>query len=485
LGADIETLIAQVEGLIGDNAPPPYPRRWLGLKLLEGDREITAIVRDHVDAERWAEIQALLRNNEDAVVTIASARYEWIGRMVRAAVTRPRASMVSLTERLDRVATHPVGGSLLMIAVLALMFWAVFQLSAPLVRLLESGLEWLSGWVRTLLAGAPGWVTDLLTNGVIGGAGTVLTLLPVLAIFFAAIAFLEDVGYLARGAFVADRLMHHMGLHGKSFLPLFLGFGCNVPSVLGSRILDSPRDRLLTQLIAPLVPCAGRMAVLAFVAAALFGRHATLVMMALIALSLLMLVVSGSLLNRLLFRGERPAFIMELPLYHLPNWKSIGLRTWQHLVDFVTRAGTVILGLSVAIWALATLPSGAIETSWLAAVGRLLAPIGKLIGLDWRMMVALLASLVAKEQSLATLAVLLATEEASLTALLPQIMGPAAGLAFLVVQMLTIPCVGTFTAMRRESGSWRWTLVGAAYQALLALALGIVVYQLARLGPRC
>ena len=479
LGEEIGALVAVVEALLGDHAPPPYPRRWLAIKLLEGDRELTARVRAHLPEERWRALDALLRQHEDAAVAMASARYEWIGRMVRAALTRPRAGAISVTERLDRVAIHPWAGPAVLLALLGALFWLVFQGARPLVALLEWVLERLAGLAGSALSGGPPWLASLVADGIVGGAGTVLTLLPVLAIFFVAIAFLEDVGYLARGAFVADRFLHRLGLHGKSFLPLFLGFGCNVPAVVGTRILETRRDRLLTLLLVPLVPCAGRMAVLVFMTAALFGTSAPLVAWGLIALSLASVWLSGAVLSRLLFRGESPAFIMELPLYHLPNWRTIGLHTWQRLAEFVRRAGTVILALSVAIWALATFPGGSLDRSYLAAAGQHLAPLGALLGLDWRMMVALLASVVAKEQAVATLAVLAATEEAALAAALPQMLTPAAALAFLVVQMLFVPCVGTLTAIRAESGSWRWTAFSVAYLAVLSFALGIAVYQAA------
>ncbi len=481
LGTELEALVAEVERLIGDGAPAPYPRRWLAQKLLEGDREVTGLLRGRLVAGRWAALDALLRQHEDAVLAIAGARYEWIGRMARAAVRRPRVGAVSLTERLDRVATHPVAGPLVLVGLLGLTFWLVNQAASPLVRLLEAALALAAGGARAALAGAPAWLGGLVADGILGGVGTVLSLLPLLALFFAAIAFLEDVGYLARGAFVADRTMHRMGLHGKSFLPLFLGFGCNVPAVLGARILDSGRDRLLTTLLVPLVPCAGRLAVLVFVAGALFGGWGPLVTLGLIAFALLVMALSGALLSRLLFRGESPSFIMELPLYHLPNWRTIALHTWRHVVDFVVRAGTIILLLSLAVWALAALPGGGIEHSVLAGLGRALAPLGALVGLDWRLMVALLASVVAKEQALATLAILTAGSEARLAAALPGLLTPAAGLAFLVVQMLFVPCVGTLTAMRQETGSWRWVALSVAYLAAVSFALGIAVYQLARL----
>jgi ferrous iron transport protein B len=481
LGPEVEALVGQTERLIGDDAPPPYPRRWLAQKLLEGDREVTDLLRARLSGERWARVDALLRQSEDAVLTIASARYEWIGRMVRAAVRRPRAGAISLTERLDRVATHIYAGPLVLLGLLGLTFWFVYQASSPLVGLLEAAIGLAAEWTRASLGSAPAWLSGLLADGVLGGVGTVLTLLPMLALFFAAIAFLEDIGYLARGAFVADRFMHRIGLHGKSFLPLFLGFGCNVPAVLGARILDSRRDRLLTTLLVPLVPCAGRLAVLVFITGALFGGYGPLVTLALLALALGVMAASGALLNRLLFQGESPAFIMELPLYHLPNWRTIGLHTWRHVVDFVVRAGTVILVLSVGIWALASLPGGGIEQSYLAGLGRWLEPLGGLMGLDWRLMVALLASVVAKEQALATLAILAASSEASLAAALPQLLTPAAGLAFLVVQMLFVPCVGTLTAIRQETGSWRWTALSVAYLAAVSFTVGALVYQGARL----
>jgi len=481
LGDELEALIARVEALIGPYAPAPYPRRWLALKLLEGDKEVTALLRAQLPESEWQATAAILHEHEDAVLAIASARYEWIGRMVRAAVRRPRAGAISLTERLDRVATHPYAGPALLVGLLGLIFWLVYRLAQPLVGLLQAAVGAGAALARMALAGGPPWLSGLVADGILGGVGTVLSLLPILAVFFAAIAFLEDVGYLARGAFVADRFMHHLGLHGKSFLPLFLGFGCNVPAVLGARILDSRRDRLLTTLLVPLVPCAGRMGVLVFVAGALFGSRGPLVILALLAFDLLVIGLSGVLFNRLLLQGESQAFVMELPLYHLPNWRTIAIHTWQRLVQFVQRAGTVILLLSVAVWTLAALPTGAIGQSYLAAIGRGLAPLGALMGLDWRMMVALLASIVAKEQAIATLAVLTAGSTAPLAATLPHMLSPAAGLAFLVVQMLFVPCIGTLTAIRHETGHWGWTALSVAYLAVLSFGAGILIYQLAHL----
>jgi ferrous iron transport protein B len=200
------------------------------------------MMRSALPPERWDEVHAILRAHDDAQVAVASGRYEWIGRMVRAAVTRPRVGQIGLTERLDRWATHPIFGLFILAGVLGLVFWLTYTVGAPLQALMETYVVGaLAEGVRSLLSGAPAWLSSLLADGVIGGAGAVLTFLPILVFFFAALAFLEDVGYMARAAYVMDSFMHLIGLHGKSFLPLFLGFGCNVPAVLGTRVIESQR----------------------------------------------------------------------------------------------------------------------------------------------------------------------------------------------------------------------------------------------------
>jgi ferrous iron transport protein B len=395
--------------------------------------------------------------------------------MVRAAVTRPRAGQITITERLDRWATHPLWGLAILAGILGLIFWLTFAVGAPLQRLLNTYLVGSAARLAsTGLAGAPVWLRALVVDGAIGGAGTVITFLPILAIFFAVLALLEDVGYMARAAYVMDRFMHLMGLHGKSFLPLFLGFGCNVPAVMGARIVDSRRARLLTIVLAPLVPCAGRMAVVIFVAPLFFGPAATLVAWGLVAVSLIVLAVTGVLINKLILRGERSAFIMELPLYHRPNTRTIGLQVWQNVRSFLKKAGSLILVMSVAVWALAALPHGQLETSFLAGIGRALAPVGALMGLDWKMLVALLSSVVAKENAIATLGVLYGGSQQVAGALTP----PAA-LAFLVVQMLFIPCVATVATIKQETQSWAWTAFSLGLLLVLSLAGGIVAYQAA------
>jgi ferrous iron transport protein B len=481
--ADHREVLDEIYGLVGEYVPELYPADWVALKLLEGDDEITAMMRDDcLPAEAWNRVHTILMAHEDAVLSVASGRYDWVGRMIRAAVTRPRAGQITLTERLDRWATHPLWGLGILAGMLGIVFWLTFAIGEPLQKLLDvyvvgAVADAVSGW----LAGAPAWVQGLVVDGMIGGAGTVVTFVPILILFFAVLALLEDMGYMARAAYVMDRFMHLMGLHGKSFLPLFLGFGCNVPAVMGARIIDSGRARLLTILLAPLMPCAGRMTVIVFIAPIFFGSAATMVAWGLVATSLVVLAVMGVLINKWVLKGERAAFIMELPLYHRPNARTIGLQVGQNVAEFLKKAGTLILVMSVVIWALSTLPNGDSETSFLASAGRALAPVGALMGLDWRMMVALLTSFIAKENSIATLGILygVGKEAAGLDAALAGALTPAAALAFLVVQMLFVPCLATVATIKQETRSWGWTAFSVGLLLVLSVLGGIMTYQLA------
>jgi ferrous iron transport protein B len=400
--------------------------------------------------------------------------------MVRAAVVRPKVGQVGLTSRLDAVLTHPLWGIIALLAVLAGVFALTYSIANPiqawLDQLLGQAIGGLHAWLHT--AGLAPWLVDLVADGLLGGVGMVVTFTPILLIFFATLGILEDTGYMARAAYVTDRSMHMMGLHGKSFMPLLLGFGCNVPAVLGSRIIESRRARLLTILLAPLVPCSAQLAVVTILGAALFGDSAGVIVWSLVAVNLIVLALLGLLLNRFLVEGEPAVFIMELPLYHLPNPRTIGLYVWQNLVAFLQKAGNVILIASLVVWALSYFPAdGDVSQSFLGMLGRAIEPFGRLMGLPWPVLIALLTSFVAKENTIATLGVLYGNVEAALAAIL----SPAAALALLVVQMLFVPCVATVAAMKQESGSWKWTLVGVAILLVISFAAGIAVYQIGSL----
>ena len=482
--ADHRDVLDRVESLIADSVPEPYPLRWVALKLLEGDQEITSLIGESCPPDRWAGVQEILREHEDAIVAVASGRYEWIGRMARAAMTRPRAGRVTITQRIDNVATHPVWGLLLLAAVLGLVFGLTYAVGGPVQGWVEAKImSPLAMWLEAVLGAGPAWFRGLVVDGVIGGVGTMLTFLPILVIFFAGMGVLEDVGYMARAAFVMDRFMHGIGLHGKSFIPLFLGFGCNVPAVMGARIIESPSNRILTIMLAPLVPCTARLAVLTVLAQAFFPQRAVLVTWSLTALPLVVLAVSGIVIRRWFMKTDPSALIMEMPLYHLPNAKTIAITVWQRTLSFLQKAGTVILAVSVVIWALVAFPGNDVDSSYMAAIGRVLEPVGRLMGLGWRPIVALISSFVAKENAVATLGVLsgMGGQPGGLQTLMGTEFTPASALAFLVAQMLFVPCVSTLAVIRQETGSWKWVALNVLFLGALTLAGGIVAYQVARL----
>ncbi len=478
---DHREVLEKIEALIVGRVPAPYPQDWVALKLLEGDTEVTRSMQSALDHGTWNAVHDLLRLHDDAFLAVASGRYEWIGRMVRAAVTHPRVGQIGLTERLDRWAAHPVWGLFLLAGILGLVFWLTFTIGSPLQGWLDgSVISPLAGLASNGLQDLPFWLQGLVVDGLIGGVGSVLTFLPILVIFFATFALLEDMGYMARAAYVMDNLMHLMGLHGKSFLPLFLGFGCNVPAIMGTRVIDSWPARLLTILVAPLVPCTARMAVVAFIAPIFFGDYAVWVSWGLVLLSLLVLVASGALLNRIIFKGQRSAFIMEMPLYHIPDLRTIGLLVWQRSIAFVKKAGTAILAMSLLVWVFSYLPYGDLNTSYLARFGQFIEPVGKWMGFDWRLTVALITSFPAKENVIATLGVLFGhSPGVGLAETLAASFSTATALSFLVVTMLFIPCMATVAVTKQETNSWGWTLLSVGLLLGISMAAGAGVYHLA------
>lgn len=483
----LERTLDEIEMMIASKLPEVYPLHWAALKLLEGDAVIVDQLCAVMAPIELGTLKLLLKSQPDAALAIAGARYEWIARTVKVAVQRTPSKSATLTARLDRIATHPMWGLGVLAAILAVLFSLTYTIGQPIQAWLDvTMIHGLSNVATSVLFQAPAWVRSLVVDGVIGGAGMVITFTPILIIFFAGMAVLEDIGYMARAAYLMDGFMRMMGLHGKSFLPLFLGFGCNVPSVAGTRVIESRRARLLTIIITPLVPCTARMAVVAFMTPVFFGAAAPVVAMGLVLLNLAILAMVGIILSRTLLRGDHNAFIMELPLYHRPNIRTIGLLVWQRTIGFVKHAGTLILLMSLVVWALAAIPTGSVETSWLGGLGRALSPLGSLMGMSWQMMVALLASFVAKENSIATLGILFKAGEnaTNLAAILSRAITPAAALGFLVVQLLFIPCVATVGAIKQETHSWKWTLFTLGLLAVVSFGAGILVYQVIRLAGR-
>ncbi|OPY90750.1 MAG: Ferrous iron transport protein B [Syntrophus sp. PtaU1.Bin208] len=477
---DHEEVFCELLDLIHEHVSlESYPSDWVAIKLMEGDGEISQMVKDRVPAFVRERINALLIEHEDALRAVVNGRYAWIKAVTEKAVFRKRMEEVLLTDRIDHVLTRPIWGIPILLGVFALIFLLTYTVGFPLQKILEEAVVSLGHSLEPLFLSAPPWLKGLVFEGVIGGAGSVLTFLPILIIFFAVLALLEDVGYMARAAFVMDRFMHLIGLHGKSFMPLCLGFGCNVPAIMGARILESRKARLLTLLLIPFVPCTARLAVLTFMTAALFGQAATLVSWSLLTLNILVLGIVGMAASALFLKDEQTPFIMELPLYHKPNPRTIGMVIWSRSLSFVKKAGTVIVLVSMVIWLLSYLPDGRLESSLLARGGRLLEPLGHPLGLDWKMVTALLTSILAKENAIATLGVLYGVGDEGLVRLLPSVISSASGLSFLVVLMLFIPCAATVTVMKQEMRDRRWFYLSLLLTLVISYLGGMAAYRLA------
>jgi ferrous iron transport protein B len=466
-------ILKEIQEYITGYVPEEYPATWVAIKLLEGDEELAGLMEKKLPSAQWKKVSALLYEHEDAVLDIAGERYEWIARMVRAAVVQPRLTRGSLTSRIDQVLTHPIFGTLILAFVLGAVFSMTYSIGSPLQAILGDGVETFAAWVRGVLIEAPAWLPHLLADGILGGVGLVLTFLPILAIFYTALGLLEDTGYMARIAYLTDRWMHRLGLHGKSFLPILLGFGCNVPAIFGTRIIESRRSRLLTILLIPLIPCTARMAVVTVLTPLFFPAHSAMVAWGLVAGNLVILMILGLALHSFILKNDHVAFIMELPLYHVPNVKTIGIYVWQNLIGFLEKAGTIILAGSLVVWGLSYFPTGEVMTSYLSYFGRLLEPIGQLMGLPWPVLMAIITSIVAKENTIATLGILYG----NVVEILPSIITAPAALALLAFQMLFIPCLGTISAIRQETKSLKWTIVSSLLMLVLSLLFGVLIYQ--------
>ncbi len=476
---DHRKLFEELTTLIRDAVHPPYTTPWVAAKLMEGDPEISAMMEGLAPAPVWGQVRSLLIAHEDSLHAVVCGRYDWVEEITRACVSRFRMGQVVMTDRIDHVLTRPVFGIPVLLAVLGSVFFLTYKVGFPLQKLLERLVSGFAADIEPFLTTAPDWLRGLLIGGVIGGVGSVLTFLPILLIFFATLALLEDVGYMARAAFVMDRFMHLVGLHGKSFIPMCIGFGCNVPAIMSVRIIESKKARLLTMLLTPFVPCTARLAVLTFVAAAVFAADATLVVWSLVTLNILVLGAVGMVVHNFFMKEEPTPFIMELPLYHRPDPRTIGHVVWWRTVAFVRKAGTIILTMSILVWLLAYFPDGRTETSILAWIGHLLEPLGLPLGLDWKMVTALITSIVAKENAIATLGVLYGVGGQGLLKVLPAVMGHAPALAFLTVLMLFVPCAATIAVMKREMADRRWFVTSLVLTLVVSYLVGLAAYRLA------
>jgi ferrous iron transport protein B len=363
------------------------------------------------------------------------------------------------------------------------MFRFTYAVGDPIADYLDGTISALGERIAFLMetAGFPLFAGSFVADGVIGGVGSIVVFFPHIMVLFAFIAILEDSGYMARGAFVMDRIMRAMGLHGKSFIPMLMGFGCNVPSIMATRVLERPRDRMITLLVLPFMSCSARLPVYLLFAGIFFGNHAGTVVFSLYVLGIAIAVISAKVLGSTLFKGESSQFVMELPPYHLPQASSVLKSAWERASLFLKKAGTVIFGAVIIVWVMASLPLGVEYGSHESIVGRIgdmLAPLFAPAGFGfWQAGVALFFGFFAKEIVVGTLGTLLAGGEAGLASALPALFSPLSAYAFLVMTLLYVPCIAAVAAFKRETNSWKWTFFMIAYTTLIAYGAAVIVYQ--------
>ena len=495
-GADLEEAIAAVaQRFEGDDA---VSARHRAIALLDGipDPHAPAGAREAAAAERQ---RLEKRGGRPLDVQLAEARYGFaLGAATEATLEMSPHVRRARTLRLDNLLLHRVWGLPIFVALMWAVFNLVFTLGEPPMRWIESGLRGLSEWlVATWPAGAAPLLRSLLVDGVIGGVGGVISFLPNILLLFLAIAFLEDTGYMARVAFLMDRVMHKMGLHGKSFIPMLIGLGCTVPAILATRMLESRRDRFTTILVTPFVSCGARLTIYALLIPAFFApAWRGWVLWGIYMAGILAAVLVARLLRGTLFRGESAPFVMELPPYRLPTWRSVGIHMWDRAWMYLQKAGTVILAISILLWALGTFPrlpadradgsaaaqTAALEHSAIGKIGRWLEPAIRPLGFDWRVGTALVGAFAAKEVFVAQMGIVfsLGAEEHAdgLQRTLRAAYTPLQGLAMLLFCLLSAPCMSTIAVTRRETESWGWALGMLAGMTAIAWLVTFVVYQL-------
>lgn len=494
-GAEIEQSINRIKDLISrtEDIRYKYSTRYLAIKYLENDKEIEMVVeslpdRDEIISARFEEntrIRELMGSGLEA--SLVDAKYAFIqGALAETYVPSQKKPKHTVTDKIDAIVTN----RWLAFPVFFLMLYFVFDMTFRIGEYPMQWIEWLVAQVGQFVSGtmADGWLKDLVVDGIIGGVGSVLVFLPNILILYLFISLLEDSGYMARAAFIMDRLMHKIGLHGKSFIPMIMGFGCNVPAIMATRTIESHKSRLITMLIVPLMSCAGRMPVYILIAGAFFSKHAGLVLLGLYALGIALAVLAAKVMSRF-FKDDDLPFVMELPPYRVPTAKSIFRHTWEKGRQYLQKMSGIILICSMVIWFLGYFPNhDAYETptqqqehSFIGYVGKAMEPVLEPLGFDWRMGVGIVAGVGAKELVVSTLGVMYAEDGPSLQQTLVHSVTPAAALAYMVFILLYFPCIATFVAIKNEGGGWKWAIITAVYTIILAWVAAFITFRIASL----
>ena len=524
-GSELEQSIRAIKDLLKKNTDIryKYSTRYLSIKYLEDDKEVDGVVealpnRDEIISVRFREqnrIKDIL--NSSIGSAMIDAKYAFVQGAL-AETWEPyqgKRRRNTLTEKIDAFVTNRWAAFPLFFVILYLVFDGTFVLGEYPMK----WIEWLVSEFGSFVASAmqDGWLKDLVVDGIIGGVGSVLVFLPNILLLYLFISLLEDSGYMARAAFIMDRLMHKIGLHGKSFIPMIMGFGCNVPAVMATRTIENRKSRLITMLIIPLMSCAGRMPVYILIAGAFFPKNASLVLLGLYALGILLAIVAAKIMSAFFKEDDLP-FVMELPPYRIPTAKSILRHTWEKGRQYLQKMSGIILVCSMIIWFLGYFPNhNAYESvkeqqehSFIGYIGKAMEPVLKPLGFDWRMGVGIVSGVAAKELVVSTLGVMYADEEPVVTtveesvaesgvvagaipeassseseadtrlqrALLKSVT-PAGALAYMVFILLYFPCIATFVAIKQEGGGWKWAILTAVYTIILAWVAAFITFNIA------
>ncbi len=485
--------------LISNNAyNAKIPAHWAAVKLIEGD----AIVLDSLklDDETQRSVDRLVGEYGassgvgDSGTMIADSRYRYIEKVVSAAVKKGVGhSAQTTTDRIDKLVTHRILAVPVFLAMMLLMFAVTF---GPIGSYLSDGTAFIvnnfSGWLSVTLTGlhTTPWLVSLITDGIITGVGGVLNFLPQIALLFLFLSLLEDTGYMARAAFIMDKLLRHFGLSGKAFIPMLMGFGCSIPAIMGARTMENEKDRRMTIMLIPFMSCSAKLPVYGLIAAAFYGAWAGLVVFSLYVMGMIMAIVSGLIFKRTIFAGETAPFVMELPPYRLPTLNNTLIHVWGRVKGFLIRAGTLIFIMSIVLWFLQNFNSRLIMVTdsadgILAQIGTSIAPIFRPMGFGmWQAVVALLTGLIAKEAVVASLSMFYGFSLTSGSVIVAAAMTgftPLAAFSYLVFILLYVPCVAAVSTIYREMNSLKWTAASIVWQLAAAYLVSMLVYQIVRL----
>lgn len=493
---EVHRAIHSIAHIIEDHAEAAgYPTRFAATKLVEGDEPMfKALDLDMSDIHIIDHIVEQMEENlgTDREAALADMRYTYIEALCAECVIKHQETREQQrSEKIDRFLTHKYLGIPIFLLIMMTIFWLTFSvIGAPLQDLLSAWIDRFTAMLSNVLIAADvtPWLHSLIINGVCAGVGSVLSFLPIIVLLFFFLSLLEDSGYMARVAFVMDKLLRKIGLSGRSFVPMLIGFGCSVPAIMATRTLSSDRDRKMTIVLTPFMSCSAKLPIYGMITAAFFPNHAALVMVSLYVLGIVVAILSGLLLKNTIFQGNSVPFVMELPAYRLPDAKSVLLHMWEKGKDFLHKAFTIIFIASIVIWFLQSFDwrlnmVADSANSILASIGSIIAPAFAPIGFnDWRASTALITGFTAKESVVSTLTILTgASSDAQLSAMLTQMFSPLSAFSFLAFTILYMPCVAAFAASKRELGSMKEALLTAAYQTLVAYLAALVIFQVGSL----